>query len=47
VAGESVRQDVVEDQTGVPMAIDIQVLDTKTCEPVPNVYLEIWRMFAP
>lgn len=43
VAGEYIRNDVTEDQPGVDLALDIQVLDVNTCEPVPNVYLEIWR----
>jgi protocatechuate 3,4-dioxygenase beta subunit len=43
VSGESIRVDVTEDQKGVPMTIDVQVLDTKTCEPVSDVYLEMWH----
>lgn len=43
VAGEYVRQDVVESQAGVAMAIDVQVLDVETCEPVSGAYLEVWH----
>lgn len=43
VAGEYVRVDVVEEQTGVGLFTDIQVIDTETCEPVVGAYLEIWR----
>lgn len=43
VAGESIRQDVTETQAGVSLALDLQVLDVDTCEPVPNAYLEIWH----
>ncbi|KAK1772056.1 Intradiol ring-cleavage dioxygenase [Phialemonium atrogriseum] len=47
VAGESVRQDVVEDQVGVPLTIDVQVVDVETCEPVTAKLLEIWRKQNP
>lgn len=43
VAGEAVRQDVVEDQKGVPLALDIQIVDMDTCEPVTGAYLDIWH----
>lgn len=43
VTGEYVREDVTEDQPGVGLFTDIQVIDTATCEPVTGAYLEIWR----
>ncbi|KAB5582788.1 Intradiol ring-cleavage dioxygenase [Coniochaeta sp. 2T2.1] len=43
VAGEYIREDVTEDQLGIDLALDVQVLDVNTCEPVPDVYLEIWH----
>ncbi|KAK1774017.1 Intradiol ring-cleavage dioxygenase [Copromyces sp. CBS 386.78] len=43
VAGEYIREDITEDQAGVDLALDLQVYDVETCEPVPNVYLEIWH----
>ncbi|KAL2143985.1 hypothetical protein VTI28DRAFT_9737 [Corynascus sepedonium] len=46
VAGEYVREDVVEDQAGVPLLLDYQVVDVETCEPVPSVYVEIWHCNA-
>ncbi|KAK3950535.1 Intradiol ring-cleavage dioxygenase [Pseudoneurospora amorphoporcata] len=42
-AGEYIREDITEDQAGVDLALDLQVYDVETCEPVPNVYLEIWH----
>ena len=44
VSGEFVRDDNTENQEGVPLALDTQVIDIDTCDPVPNVYVEIWRM---
>ncbi|KAK4148833.1 Intradiol ring-cleavage dioxygenase [Chaetomidium leptoderma] len=46
VAGEYVRENVVEDQPGVPLLLDYQVIDIATCEPVPDVYVEIWHCNA-
>lgn len=40
VSGEYVREDVREapTQKGVDLILDILVLDTSTCEPVPDIY---------
>ena len=43
VAGELVRENIVEDQAGVPLTLDIQVVDVNTCEVVPQAYTEIWH----
>lgn len=43
MAGERIRKDVTEGQEGVPLAVDIQVVDMETCKPIPGAYLEIWR----
>ncbi|KAJ8118654.1 hypothetical protein OPT61_g417 [Boeremia exigua] len=43
VQGELIREDITEDQEGVPLHLDIQVIDINTCEPVPSVYLELWH----
>ncbi|KAH7125289.1 extracellular dioxygenase [Dendryphion nanum] len=43
VSGELIREDIDEDQEGVPLTVDIQIIDINTCEPVPQAYLEIWH----
>ncbi|KAI0123521.1 Intradiol ring-cleavage dioxygenase [Xylariales sp. AK1849] len=43
VGGEYIRRNIIEDQEGVDTVIDYQVIDVETCEPVPNVYLEMWH----
>ncbi|KAK3381949.1 Intradiol ring-cleavage dioxygenase, partial [Podospora didyma] len=43
VAGEFVRKDITEGQAGVPVTLDIQVIDMETCEPLSGAYLEIWH----
>ncbi|CAI4212662.1 unnamed protein product [Parascedosporium putredinis] len=42
VTGEEVRQDIFEDQEGVPFALDLQVIDVTSCTPVKDAYVEIW-----
>lgn len=46
VAGELVRRDIAEDQAGVPLTLDIQVIDINTCDPVPKAFIEIWACNA-
>ncbi|KAH7313882.1 Intradiol ring-cleavage dioxygenase [Stachybotrys elegans] len=43
VSGESIRRNLVEDQEGVDLILDFQVIDVSTCEPVPELFLEIWH----
>lgn len=46
VTGEYFRQNVTEGQGGVPLFVDIQVIDTNTCEPLPNVAFDFWHCNA-
>ncbi|PWN46768.1 aromatic compound dioxygenase, partial [Violaceomyces palustris] len=46
VAGEYVREDVSEDQPGVPLYMSAQFLDYRSCEPVSDMYWEIWQANA-
>ncbi|KAK2760984.1 hypothetical protein FQN53_007821 [Emmonsiellopsis sp. PD_33] len=43
VDGELIRNDIIEDQAGIDLYIDIQVLDVETCEPVPEMYTDLWH----
>lgn len=43
VGGEYVRKNVTDGQAGVDVILDYQVVDVDTCDPVPNVYVEIWH----
>ncbi|EGR44065.1 uncharacterized protein TRIREDRAFT_71094 [Trichoderma reesei QM6a] len=43
VGGEFVRKDITDSQPGVDITLDYQVIDVDTCEPVPDVYVEIWH----
>ncbi|PBK91138.1 aromatic compound dioxygenase [Armillaria gallica] len=33
----------VQDQTGVPAYVDIELTDVSTCEPLTGVYLNVWH----
>ena len=46
VSGEYVRSDVREDQEGVPLYVDIELIDINTCEPVPDLYMDFWHANA-
>ncbi|KAK7717522.1 hypothetical protein SLS64_003015 [Diaporthe eres] len=39
---QTLRQDMTEDQAGVPMLLDIGVMDVETCEPLDDVLVDIW-----
>lgn len=43
VDGELIRTNMVEDQKGVPLYLDVQLLDTSTCEPVPATFVDFWH----
>lgn len=43
---QTLRQDMTEDQPGVPFWLDVGVLDMATCEPLPNVLLDFWHCNA-
>ncbi|KAF3021014.1 hypothetical protein E8E14_011042 [Neopestalotiopsis sp. 37M] len=46
ISGEQIRRDVREDQQGIDTVIEYQIIDVDTCEPVPQVYLELWHCNA-
>lgn len=46
VGGEYIRENITEEQEGIDTVLDYQVIDVDTCEPVPNVYLEMWHCNA-
>jgi hypothetical protein len=46
LVNDLVRQDIRENQGGIPLRLDIGILDTSTCKPLPNVLVEIWHANA-
>lgn len=45
VAGDFVRSDITEGQSGMPMSLTIQVVDS-ACNPIPNARVDIWHVNA-
>lgn len=43
VDGEYVRENTIEDQEGVELILDTQVIDMATCDPVTDAMIEIWH----
>ncbi|KAF4892080.1 hypothetical protein CGCVW01_v014260 [Colletotrichum viniferum] len=46
VEGEFVRWALWDDEFGIPMYLDLQIIDTETCEPAPDVWVEVWHANA-
>ncbi|KAI9741215.1 MAG: hypothetical protein M1834_002931 [Cirrosporium novae-zelandiae] len=46
VDGEFIREDLREDQEGVDTYIDVQIIDTNTCEPLTGAYIDFWHANA-
>ncbi|KAJ6785348.1 hypothetical protein PWT90_07519 [Aphanocladium album] len=46
VAGESIRSNIVENQKGVPLHIDIQFINAANCEPIVGSYIDVWQANA-
>ncbi|KXH31886.1 protocatechuate 3 [Colletotrichum simmondsii] len=43
---QTLRQDMSEDQPGVPLYLDIGVLNVNTCEPLEDVLVDLWHCNA-
>jgi protocatechuate 3,4-dioxygenase beta subunit len=41
-----VRQDIVEDRRGVPLALAVAVVDSNTCKPIRNAAVDVWHCDA-
>ncbi|GLB21303.1 hypothetical protein AtubIFM61612_011263 [Aspergillus tubingensis] len=43
---QTLRQDIVEDQIGVPFVMDIGLMDIHTCEPLTDALVDVWHCNA-
>jgi protocatechuate 3,4-dioxygenase beta subunit len=43
---QTLRQDMTEDQVGIPLWLDVGVLDMETCEPLEGVLVDFWHCNA-
>ncbi|EOD51794.1 putative extracellular dioxygenase protein [Neofusicoccum parvum UCRNP2] len=46
VVGELFRSNVTDDMAGIPLYMDIQLINTNTCEPLEGVALDFWHCNA-
>lgn len=46
MTGEQIRSNVTDGQKGVPMHLEMQYIDIKTCKPATNVLVDIWACNA-
>jgi hypothetical protein len=42
---QTLRQDIREDEPGVPLSLEIGVIDVDTCDPLDSVLVDIWVSF--
>lgn len=41
-----IRQDIVENRPGIPLALSLTVVDSNTCEPIRGAAVDIWHCDA-
>lgn len=46
IADEAMRGDIVEDRAGLPLALRLQVLDSRTCKPLAAAAVDLWHCDA-
>jgi protocatechuate 3,4-dioxygenase beta subunit len=46
VLGEQIRSDIVEDMQGIPLHLEVQFVDVNTCQPEPDLFIDIWHCNA-
>ncbi|MFJ9543498.1 dioxygenase [Streptomyces sp. NPDC101225] len=46
IDADKIRQDVTEDQDGIPLALRLKVIDAQTCRPLRNAAVDIWHCNA-
>lgn len=42
VSGEQIRRNLTESELGIPLTLNFQVVDYKTCLPLQDVAVDIW-----
>ncbi|MEU0782190.1 intradiol ring-cleavage dioxygenase [Streptomyces sp. NPDC006173] len=46
IDADKIRQDITEDEEGIPLALALTVIDAETCRPVRNAAVDIWHCSA-
>jgi protocatechuate 3,4-dioxygenase beta subunit len=46
IDADKIRRDVTEDEEGIPLTLDLKVIDADTCRPLRNAAVDIWHCNA-
>ncbi|MFF4724865.1 intradiol ring-cleavage dioxygenase [Streptomyces mirabilis] len=46
IDADKIRQDITEGKEGIPMTLELKVIDADTCKPVKNAAVDIWHCTA-
>ncbi|WP_416970386.1 intradiol ring-cleavage dioxygenase [Streptomyces sp. 4F14] len=46
IDADKLRQDITEDKEGIPLTLQLKVIDSETCKPVPNAAVDVWHCDA-
>ncbi|MGN9755737.1 intradiol ring-cleavage dioxygenase [Streptomyces sp. SD31] len=46
IDADKLRQDVTEDQEGIPLTLRLKVIDSESCKPIRNAAVDIWHCNA-
>ncbi|WP_329219211.1 intradiol ring-cleavage dioxygenase [Streptomyces sp. NBC_01485] len=46
IDADKIRQDITEDREGIPLLLDLKVIDSETCKPIRNAAVDIWHCDA-
>lgn len=46
IDADKIRQNVTEDQEGIPLDLRLKVIDAESCRPLPNAAVDIWHCNA-
>ena len=46
IDADKIRQDITEDKEGIPLVLNLRVIDSETCKPIRNAAVDIWHCDA-
>ncbi|MFF5495991.1 intradiol ring-cleavage dioxygenase [Streptomyces aquilus] len=46
IDADKIRRDITEDKEGIPLVLDLKVIDAETCKPIANAAVDIWHCDA-
>jgi protocatechuate 3,4-dioxygenase beta subunit len=46
IDADKIRRDITEDKEGIPLTLDLKVVDSETCKPIADAAVDIWHCDA-